>query len=354
MILKAAAVAGAMLLTVATLPLLMVPGAGGPDIANAGASVACGELGVILDTIRTVETGGNYQTRINTATASGAYAFIDTSWQHFAARAGVDIAAYPSAWMAPPVQQDAAAAVYVNQLLDDHHGQVDVIPVGWYLPAAIDNPSLMDQIPYPEAGNRLTIRQYQLKWLNVYHQKLADTAPGPDAANTGCASTITADGQWALPAPRDALANAGLTSPHHDYPAVDLMMAEGTPVFAATGGTVVRTTHFPANWWTAGCAGNQPPDGCASCGIGVTIRDAAGVRYTYCHNQALHVADGDTVTAGQHIADSGDTGRSGAPHLHFEIRVNNIQRCPQPLLRALYDNQPPPAVTSLPTSGCSF
>src|SRR3954452_23798968 len=125
-ILKAVAAAGFVCLSVATLPLLMVPGAGGPDVAGAGSGVACGELGVVLDTIRTVETGGNYQTRISTATASGAYAFIDSSWQHFAARAGVDPDAYPSAWMAPPAQQDAAAAVYVNQLLDDHHGQVDV------------------------------------------------------------------------------------------------------------------------------------------------------------------------------------------------------------------------------------
>ena len=34
-------------------------------------------------------------------------------------------------------------------------------------------------------------------------------------------------------------AGAGIDSPHHDYPAVDLMMSEGTPVFAVTGGTLI-------------------------------------------------------------------------------------------------------------------
>src|SRR4051794_27688070 len=81
-ILKAVAAVGFVCLSMAALPLLMVPGAGGPDIAGAGSRVACGELGVVLDPIRTVETGGNSQPRISPATASGAYAFIDSSWQH--------------------------------------------------------------------------------------------------------------------------------------------------------------------------------------------------------------------------------------------------------------------------------
>jgi Peptidase family M23 len=350
---KLAAAFGAACVCAASLPFLMVPGAGGPDVAQAGPA-ACGDLGVILDTIRTVETGGNYETRIATATASGAYAFIDSSWQYFARQAGTDTSQYPSAWMAPPPQQDAAAAVYVNQLLRDHNDQIDVIPVGWYLPSALGHPELMDQVPYPEAGNNLTVRQYQLKWMNVYHQKLAAAAPGPDGINANCSTSVTADGQWALPAPRDALANAGIDGPHHDYPAVDLMMPEGTPVFAVTGGTVARTTHFPANLWRGGCNGNNPPAGCASCGMGVTIRTTDGTRFTYCHNSVLYVNDGDTITAGQHVADSGDTGFSGAPHLHLEVRVNNVQHCPQHLVRALYDNQPPPTPAALPTTGCFF
>ena len=57
MIAKLAALFGAACVCVASMPFLMVPGAGGPDVAEAGPN-ACGDLGVILDTIRTVETGG--------------------------------------------------------------------------------------------------------------------------------------------------------------------------------------------------------------------------------------------------------------------------------------------------------
>jgi murein DD-endopeptidase MepM/ murein hydrolase activator NlpD len=349
---KLIGVIGGALVTVASLPLLMVPGAGGPD--TTGPDGECGELAVILDTIRTLESGGNYQARSATATASGAYQFIDATWRHYAEQAGIDTSAYPSAWMAPPDQQDAAAARHVRQLLDTHHGQIDLIPVAWYYPAAIGNPALLDQIPYPQAGNRLTIREYQTKWMTLYQQKLAVHGPPTGPSPSGCASTITADGQWALPAPRDALTAAGLGSPHHDYPAIDLMLPDGTPIYAVTAGVVIRTTHFNTNWWTAGCSRNQPPAGCATCGNGITIRSTTGDRYTYCHNRNLHAHDGDTITTGQHIADSGNTGRSGAPHLHLEIRTNNTRRCPQDLLLALYDEQSPPAVDSLPNSGCTF
>lgn len=86
--------------------------------------------------------------------------------------------------------------------------------------------------------------------------------------------------------------------PHHDYPAVDLMMPSGTPVFAITAGQVVRTTLFNANWWTAGCDGGNPPVGCATCGMGITIQADNGLRATYCHNSVLLVIGGDHVTVG--------------------------------------------------------
>jgi murein DD-endopeptidase MepM/ murein hydrolase activator NlpD len=342
---KLAAVAASTVCSAALLPLLMVPGATVPD--SAGGPAACGPTGVILDTIRLVETGGDYQSRITTATASGAYGFVDGTWRHYAAVAGVDVARFPAAWMATPGDQDAAAAVHVNEILAAHDNQVEAVAVSWYLPAALDDPTLMDHVPFPQAGNRITVRQYQMRWMAVYQQKLT---ADPAGSTPGCSRSITADGRWALPAPRDILDHAGITSPHHDYPAVDLMMPAGTPVFAATSGVVARTTHFAANWFRDGC----PHEGCATCGMGITIHNTDGLRHTYCHNSVIYVHDGDQVTAGQHIADSGDTGRSSAPHEHLEFRIGNIRYCPQPLLDALYNNETIiPAPTSLPTSGCS-
>ena len=147
----------------------------------AGGVVSGDELAVILTTIRTVETGGNYQTRITSATASGAYAFIDASWRHYAGLAGVDTSRYTSAWMAPPADQDATAAYYVNEILADYDGRIEIIPVAWYLPSAIDNDARMDVVPAMGA-NTLTPRQYQAKWMARYELErerasLTPTAP---------------------------------------------------------------------------------------------------------------------------------------------------------------------------------
>ena len=48
----------------------------------------------------------------------------------------------------------------------------------------------------------------------------------------------------------------------------------------------------------------------------------------YGHNSSVLVNVGDKVYKGQHIAESGSTGRSTGPHIHFEIRVNGVAQNP--------------------------
>ncbi|MCB0991499.1 MAG: M23 family metallopeptidase [Acidimicrobiales bacterium] len=86
------------------------------------------------------------------------------------------------------------------------------------------------------------------------------------------------------------------------------------------GGTVTRTTPWNRNLRGAGCGTTGSGD-CTTCGIGVTITDTDGTRWTYCHGSAINVTNGQLVEAGQPLLTSSNTGRSGTSHLHLEINA---------------------------------
>ncbi|MER6971142.1 M23 family metallopeptidase [Nocardioides sp. NPDC000445] len=67
--------------------------------------------------------------------------------------------------------------------------------------------------------------------------------------------------------------------------------------------------------------------------------------YAHMYGNGIHVRVGDHVTAGQHIADVGNDGKSFGPHLHFEIRVDGHATNPTGWLS---DSQPVSAETVSP------
>jgi murein DD-endopeptidase MepM/ murein hydrolase activator NlpD len=123
------------------------------------------ELGAILATIRAMETGGDYGVTVTTSTASGAYAFLDSSWGGFGG--------YARAKDAPPSVQDTKAAELAAQILNQNGGDVSTIPVSWYI-GHVPVGAEWDTVPVPEAGNRLTPRQYQDRWMSKYAQLIGD------------------------------------------------------------------------------------------------------------------------------------------------------------------------------------
>ena len=80
--------------------------------------------------------------------------------------------------------------------------------------------------------------------------------------------------------------------------------AEGTPIRAMAAGAVAFAGRLPIR------------------GDAVIIDHGCGVFSAYAHFSQLHVAAGQPVAAGQIIGASGNTGRSSAPHLHWEIIVH--------------------------------
>ena len=95
-------------------------------------------------------------------------------------------------------------------------------------------------------------------------------------------------------------------SVHHS--GQDLAVPVGTAMLAVHGGTVVKT------------GGNGAGDGPAY-GNAVVIKHGNGTYSQYAHLSRVDVHVGQTVSTGQHIAKSGNTGNSSGPHLHFEIRT---------------------------------
>ena len=95
--------------------------------------------------------------------------------------------------------------------------------------------------------------------------------------------------------------------------AIDFDMPVGTPVHAARSGVVARVeeSHSKGCW----------EDGCGQYANFIVILHNDGTTGEYYHldkNGAL-VDVGDSVSQGQEIANSGNTGHTTMPHLHFAV-----------------------------------
>ena len=91
---------------------------------------------------------------------------------------------------------------------------------------------------------------------------------------------------------------------------VDIGASIGSPVFAAKSGTVKYAT------WVGGY------------GNAIQLDHGNGVTTLYGHLDKYGVKAGQKVQGGQKIAESGNTGVSSGPHLHFEIAKNGVRDNP--------------------------
>jgi murein DD-endopeptidase MepM/ murein hydrolase activator NlpD len=99
------------------------------------------------------------------------------------------------------------------------------------------------------------------------------------------------------------------------HPGIDVAVPVHTPVLATARGTVAAADSDPVY------------------GHYVILAHGGGVETMYGHNAVLLVEVGETVERGQPIAYSGNSGRSTAPHLHYEIRRAGRAIDPAPYLR---------------------
>lgn len=103
--------------------------------------------------------------------------------------------------------------------------------------------------------------------------------------------------------------------------AIDIAMPIGTDIHAARGGIVfeVASTNF---------RGGVDPDHDAAAANIVRILHDDGTHAVYAHLNwnSIRVQPGDEVERGEYIADSGNTGFSSGPHLHFAVLRNTGMR----------------------------
>ena len=87
---------------------------------------------------------------------------------------------------------------------------------------------------------------------------------------------------------------------------IDIAASPGTPIVAPADGKVVYVAYE------------------AGYGKILAIDHGYGVKTRFAHNSQIYVKVGQVVKRGDVIAALGSTGRSTGPHLHYEVRVNNV------------------------------
>lgn len=128
------------------------------------------------------------------------------------------------------------------------------------------------------------------------------TAAGGDEALTG-GRAGTEPAVWPLTVP-GVVTRVHLGGSAADHPGIDIAVPSGSYVRAAGDGVVVEAALDPVY------------------GLFIELEHGDGIRSRYGHALYLVPPRGTRVRQGEVIALSGSTGRSTAPHLHFEILRN--------------------------------
>lgn len=120
-----------------------------------------------------------------------------------------------------------------------------------------------------------------------------------------CPQTGACEGRFINPAPNYPVTDefgwsAWRGRPHYG---IDIGTPTGTPILAADGGQVIFAGEYKGY------------------GLTVDITHCNGYVTRYAHLNGISVTNGQTVSQGQIIAQSGATGAGTGPHLHFEIRT---------------------------------
>ncbi|MDH6371004.1 murein DD-endopeptidase MepM/ murein hydrolase activator NlpD [Paenibacillus sp. PastF-3] len=184
-----------------------------------------------------------------------------------------------------------------------------------------------DKIKAEEAARRAAAAKAEAARRAAAAAKKAAAAASKGSSSSSSSSSDTGysggDGPFLLP-----VGSARISSPYGPrthpitgekgkvHTGVDFAVPQGTNIHAADSGTVIL-----AEWWSG-------------YGYCVIIDHGGGVWTLYGHIRkgGLRVSAGDKVNRGDVVAESGSTGNSTGPHLHFEVRIDGKIVNPMPYL----------------------
>ena len=151
----------------------------------------------------------------------------------------------------------------------------------------------------------------------LYNKKKVSSTAVISSTNTSIANARSKTGpsiamsfRYPLDSPR--ISSRFGTRWGRQHAGIDFSTPVGSNIYASASGTVTF-----AGWHSGGY------------GYLVIVSHGNGVQTYYAHNSSLLCSVGQTVSAGEVLAKSGNTGRSTGPHCHFEIRVNGVAYNPE-------------------------
>lgn len=194
-----------------------------------------------------------------------------------------------------------------------------------------------------EAAQAVEVSAYPDRYQN--YEPVAETIL--EALTTGSEAgpaSVPESGRVVFPLPEDAAVQTSdygprvhpVTGEDSFHAGTDWAAPDGTPIYAIADGVVASADY------------NEVRGGVIV--IDHTISgEAVSSVYIHMWETGIHVQPGDTVTAGQHIGDVGNSGQSTGPHLHLEIwpggRDTGEHTDPEPWLET-HDAHPAPSTGS--------
>lgn len=141
----------------------------------------------------------------------------------------------------------------------------------------------------------------------------ASKPPAAPASQTVSTYVGTAGFIWPIPGHHNITSHFGYRAKYGRFHyGTDVSAPRGTKIVAMARGVVT----FASSGWNDGY------------GTVVMIDHGNGYQTRYAHLSSLNCRMGQSVTSGQVIGYSGNTGNSSGPHLHFEIRINGTPHNP--------------------------